>query len=811
MNLFAELSYTLKLLLKNYWFTLLCASVLAIGIAIVLPFYVLVANLGGLQAPAFPDGESFVAFRKDEGTLSRYDAFHYLQFKENTNSFAELHAWEYANYSISDGDYAEAFKSAAVEPALLEMPQTQPLRGRLFTDADIQTGASPVAIISYDVWRTYYLAREDIIGLTSRINGEARTIVGVMPRGFRFPLAQDLWIPLKIASGANAGEGGNNLLIVGKLKTGVDLKQASDEVSLTQSSLLASWPEQYEVNFISSIVPYKNLFKPLQVPPQVLLTIFISLGLLVTFNIGNLFLARGEERLAELAIRGALGARNSQVAMTLLLESLLVSCCGLLLGWFLASFVLAWMNSVVSTMSFLNVRFDQLFWWDLGLNSSVLLSSAFVVLVVWLFSGGLPAWRLSRGNLGDFLAVSGKGIGDKGGTRLSKILVNIQLVISCLLLMTGSLQTLSYFSGTQTTTPDAEQLFVGKVAFAGTKLSSHAQQQQYLDTLLQGFTDEQGVEQAALVSAAPGTGGPRLSYTLEERDLKANGDYPNAHVFAVSPQYFPLFDLELSEGRSFNAGDTADNQPVIIIDQRLANSYWPNSSALGKRLQLNPQADATWYTVVGVSEASVQEDELDVRDSGRPVIYRPVSQYITDTMQAVVKVNATQTNPTTLLRTVASRVDRDVPIADTKTLHAMELENLEEMKFNRNFFAALIFIALFVSGIATYGMAARLAARRRIETGIRMAIGATRGAALMVFVKDGFRVVATGLSLGAMAGIAGSYFILGFSGVAGTFFSLLVPTALGIGLVLGTLVMLANYFPARKLVHLDPAEALRHE
>jgi ABC-type antimicrobial peptide transport system permease subunit len=264
------------------------------------------------------------------------------------------------------------------------------------------------------------------------------------------------------------------------------------------------------------------------------------------------------------------------------------------------------------------------------------------------------------------------------------------------------------------------------------------------------------------------------------------------------------------EGRLFNAGDTPETQPVVIIDQRLAALYWPDASALGKRLQLNPQIDRTWYTVVGVSTPAIQEEELDVGQVSRPVIYRPTSQYIPDSIQALVKVNSTQIIPASLFREVATKVDRDIPISDLITLRELEIDNLERNKFDRNLFVAFIFIALFITGVATYGLAARMAGRRRIETGIRMALGASRSAAMQVFIKDGFRIVATGLSLGTVAAIGGSYMILVDVNFAGTF-TLLIPFTLIISLVLGILVMLANYLPARKLVDLEPAEALRYE
>jgi hypothetical protein len=216
---------------------------------------------------------------------------------------------------------------------------------------------------------------------------------------------------------------------------------------------------------------------------------------LVTFNISNLFLARGEERQAELSIRGALGASPARIGSTLLLESLVVCCCGLVLGWLLSYFALAEINNhyLNGALNHEDYRATSLFWWDMSLNSRLLALSALAVLGIWLASGGLPAWRLSRGNPGEALASGTKGLGDKGVTRLSKVLVNMQLVLGCALLTLGAVQTLAYYSSTTTTTANAQQLYRGTLNFRGTKLLAHAQQEQYLASLEQALLAEQGV------------------------------------------------------------------------------------------------------------------------------------------------------------------------------------------------------------------------------------------------------------------------------------------------------------------------------
>lgn len=809
--LFTELLYTLKILRKNYLFTLLCTSVLAVGVGIVLPLYVLVQNLA-LKTPDFPEGDRFIAFSKDESNLSKYDAFHYNYFRQNSTKFAELYAWSTANFTISDGEYAEVFKSAAVEPALLQMPQVQPQLGRMLTDADTEQGASPVAIISHDAWQSYYAAREDIIGHRSRINGQQRTIVGVMPPGFRFPFAQDLWLPLRVPAAANAAEGPEDLLIVGKLKADVTLREASDDVALLQQSLLVSWPGLYREGTSSAVVPYVRILDNLGVNSFALVVVFGSLLLLVALNESNLFLARSEERIAELSVRSALGATAGRVAWALLLESFVVCCLGLACGWVLSYFALDWIAASYEAQgTFNNTRYSQLFWWDMSLDGELLLASAAGVLIVWLLSGGLPAWRLARSSPGELLAGSGKGSGYSGVTRTSKILVNVQLVLGCVLLTLSTIQTIVILGSAQTRTTDAERIFVGNIVLTGNKLVGHPEQLQYFTDLENAIVGQPGVQDVAFASVPPAGGGARLNYAVEgQAPVVGNANQARLWSVTVSAGYFDFFGYELLEGRNFSAADDAAAQPVIIIDQRLAEQHWPNGGALGKRLQLNPSVDASWYTVVGVSTSHTQEDFLEPGQQARPVVYRPVTQVVSGGMQAMVRVNSAQLTPLRLFREAATAVDRDIPISDTMTLRDTEVRYAEGQKVSRNLFVAFILISFYIAGIATYGLAARIAGRRKTETGIRMAVGASRRAAMQVFIKDGFTTVLTGLALGIAGAIVLSYVIMQSINTVGTF-SLLVPSAIIIGLSLGAMVMLANYIPARKLVVMEPAEALRHE
>ncbi|MES2623787.1 MAG: ABC transporter permease, partial [Pseudomonadota bacterium] len=709
MNFLNELRYTLRILAKNFRFTLLCVSVIFVGVAIVLPVYSLIDNLA-LKTPRLSDGDEYVVLGKqlDTGARSiRYDAFHLQAFREKTTSFKALHAWRDVTATISDGEYSEPFQGAEIEPELLQLLQIQPLRGRLLTPED--GTHAPVALISYEVWQTYYAGREDIVGHQSRINGEVRSIVGVMPEGFGFPISQRAWLPLTVAAGANSA-GKEDLGIAGILADGVSIDDATREINLLQANILADWAEPYAHIRESAVLPYvyfnvgggsTNTFA--------LLTTLASIVLLVAFNIGNLFVARGEERIQELAVRSALGATPARIARSLLLESFLVCCAGLFAGWVWAYFGMAYLEGALVNIGL--GLFTEFFWWDLSLNGRMILASALTMVVVWLGSGGLPAWRISRTNLNELLNSGNKGLGEQS-TRLSKILVNIQLILGSVLLTVGITSFTLSFNDQVTTQTNSANLYTGRLELNASLQADAQARETYLNTLEQALLNQPGSENVAFARALPGNGGVPISYSIEDQDLHENETWPTAFHSFVTDKYFDLIDVDLVQGRAFSGEDTTNGLPVAIVDQRLAERLWPGESALGKRLQLNPDDNATWLTIVGVAEPSMLEGTLREGQSGLPVIYQPIRQSLfngsrSGRLYVLVSAATAGFDYRNAIRNAAAEADRDTPITNIQSLRDMEQTRVDGQAFQRTAVYSVMLIAIYLTAAATYGLAAR--------------------------------------------------------------------------------------------------------
>ena len=806
-----ELRYTCKLIGKNIYFSLLCITVLGIGIGMVLPLYSLVDNTAFVNPP-LAQGERFVALVKTAVPprpvgFSKYDIFHYYYFKNAMSSFQTLAAWRDGAVSISDGEYAAAYRRAEIQPELLQKTGVQPLRGRMFSAEDVVPGAQPVAMIGYEVWQNYYAGRDDIVGLASRIDGATRTIVGVMPAGFTFPSTHQLWLPLALPQSGNAGEGKEDLILTGILAAGVSLNAADSEVQLLQAQIKNNWPEQYQHFDTSLVLPFINMASGKPDPVGNLL-ILVVIVLLVVFNIGNLFVARGEERVVELAVRSALGASPRNIARALMLESLLLCVFGLALGFVLAYFSISYLNGILGNVS---STLTANFWWDMSLNIRIVAGTVVVVGVIWLVSGGLPAWRISRTDLNQLLGSSGKGMSTGSSTRLSKVLVNVQLVFGCVLLTVGLLQTVVMANGKFTTITNGDNLYTGKVVFNETRLANPEARQNYLGDLVQALLAQPGVAKVAFTTLMPGIEEPTVPYNAEDQNLMTNAVYPRAHVVAVSDNFFAMIDVPLIQGRTFGPEDTSTALPVAIVDQRLADLLWPDDSALGKRIQLNPAEASPWLTIVGVTTPKAQEPMLLESMIGVPVIYQPITQANMSQVLVLFSSTIPGVNFREVLRAAATQADRDTPITEMLSVSQQEAAMAEGIGANQRMAYSVVLLAVYLTGAATYGLAARATGRRRLETGIRMALGASRSVSLALFLKDGLKTVVTGLSIGATLSVVGSYLVISNIPVAVDMSEILVPIIASICLVMGSLVMLANYLPARKIVEMEPADALQYE
>lgn len=813
MGLVDDVVYNLKLIRKNLGFVFICVSVVSLGVALILPAYTFFGQLMYKPIPV-PGGERYVAFVKllsdnpaDTQPFSTYDSYHFNYFRDNTTSFDILEAYRPKNTAISEGEIPASYIAVEVSSELLQAAGVRPLQGRLFTEEDYAPNAEPVAILGYSTWQSSFAGTPDIVGRQSWIDGELRTIVGVLAEGQKFPWHYELWLPLPTIPEETPGNGKEDLIIIGRLAEGVSRDEAVAEVQLLQEQIKSNWPDEYAHFYQTRVASYKGMVGTGLGPLVFLLALLgICIVGLMTFNISNLFLTRGEERLHELATRSALGATPYNIASALLPESLIICVLGLAVGIWVSSMALAGMNGFVQENS---PGIAAAFFWDMSLSPILVITSIVFMAFIWALSGGVSAWQISRYDLSLYLNDSIKGMGSTGMTRLSKIMANMQFVMGCVILSVGMAFALMLPEVKWSGDIEIEDKYMATVDFSATGLESVVEQQNYLETLRQSLLNQPGISDVAFTTAVPGTSTPRVPYSMESEDLKFDDRYPLVYKVAVSNNFFDYLDIEILDGRALNVGDSETSDPVTVIDLTLANELWPNESPLGKRIVLNPEAVNETLTIVGVSRF-ISQSGVDGGGVPNSVVYTPMQQEFHPRISLVVSSPVEDFDFRGAIGAAALEVNRDIPIHSPESL--VDLIQRAENGANviRVIYLSLIVVSLYLTGLTSYGLAARAVIRRKVEIGIRMALGAGRGNAFFTLLKSGLAVVTFGLVIGIILSISLSYLLWTLIQASGVFVTM-VPMVFAVCLTLGATIIVASFVPARRIVTMEPGDALRYE
>lgn len=416
MNIKNDLLFATQLVTRNAGFSTLCVFVIAVGLAVVLMLSTITLNFYG-RSVSFPDGQSYVTLfgvtRTENSTTPRrvdsIDELVHNTIEGQADSYAFVSRAKINHeVTLSDGTTPILSLASLIDPDLLARTGVAPQHGRLLSEGDTELHADPVVLISDALWKSYLSMNEEVVGSHIRVNGEPHAIVGIMPEGFTFPFANELWLP---ASSSSLNEPGTNpATTVAILKNDVSLQSANDEISHLLSRLREQHKNDYN-HFEVVALPYTRLTLPNDSPIALLMTIVsLLIGFLAVLNISNLMLVRTGERTHELGIRSALGARRGQIAQQALIETFLLSIGGLALGLLLTAAGNQLINEATTVVR-------KPFWMAFEIDTSIVLLAIFVVTLVWLIAGGIAAWRASRV---DTLLTSGTtGVVKKGSSRVS--------------------------------------------------------------------------------------------------------------------------------------------------------------------------------------------------------------------------------------------------------------------------------------------------------------------------------------------------------------------------------------------------------
>jgi predicted permease len=822
MNQFIQdFKFSLRLLRGTPGLTLTAIVVLVLGMSLYLTARQITVNTLDMPLP-FENGDRFVALKTTHASTSveyyetNYNAFAFYHIADNADSFSDIAAYQFSQMSISDGERSMRFPGSYIQPKLLAMTKTAPVLGRTFTEEDGLPGSQPVVLISFKAWQDYYAGDSNVIGKNTRVNGEPHTIIGVMPEGFNFPVIHDVWLPLHLPRSAPASES-YSLAITAILKPNINNEQATVEVNRLMSQLIEQYPKDYGLR-TERVATYANILT--QSPGSHI--IFTASGAIILFlaviNLGILLFIRALSRRQELSIRNALGASTGNVVRQVLIESGVICLLGFITSIALTAIMLkiAQVQIVASNAGNPFGSPDLPMWFRYSVTGTLTVHALILLTVIWIATGLVVCFQASDQNNTGVLGSVNKGSSRQQSNWATKFIVSLEVVLSTFLLITiGTFivtfsKLIDFDYGAK-----LEERFVMSFDLSTPSYQNTDDTKIFLTNLTDGVNNISGIENAAITTAPPGMFGINIGFSVEDFQLPANVQRLMHNAVWVDDNYFQSLNVLLVSGRYFDNADTADSQGVIIVDRQFAQWIWPNENALGKRIQVDPENNGKWLTIVGVIEGIHQMNAL-TNFTNYPAFYRPITQDSPKRFFLVAenKGRSVDSQLRRELIDVLSKTDRDIPLNHLATLKQLAGSGMGGTQSRVEMFMVMALGALLLACVGIYGVIARSVSLRKIEIGVRRALGSSPLQTLSVFLKQGAWFV----GIGGIIGGGLSFVLLGGSlssilpaQVVSSAFSLL--PSIGLTVIAGVtlLIFLASYIPAQQALRQEPGDALRDE
>jgi putative ABC transport system permease protein len=802
-----ELRYGARVLLKTPAFTLIAVLAIALGIGASTTMFSAINALLLRPMPLMQDQDRLVFISQYFTKLPDQDAGtsfpDYLEWKKQVTTLEGIAAIQAATFIISDGDKPERYLGGQISADAFSFLGVQPILGRLFRSDEDQLNAPPVALVGYDVWQNHFGSDRGIVGKTVTINGKQTTIVGVMPKGWRFPEICDMWMPLQMEE-KDHPRGNFFLDCIGKMKTGVTVEQARAEMEAISARLALQYPSSNSGCSVH-VRPFREeMVKNFKTLTLLVMGAVLFVHFIACANVANLLLARGATRAKEIAIRLALGASRSQIVRQLLSESFVLGIAGSALGLIFAVWGVDLMLAALPTEIPYWIRFDfdwHIFLFAIGVG-------AFSSVLFGLF----PALQASRPHLVDVLKEGGRsGAGGAKGQRVRSLLVVAEVALALILLIGAGLMMRSFMKlqGTDIGA-DPSHTLTFRVGLPETQFPDKEVPGRFFEQLIPKLASLSGVESAGATTSLPASGNIGLNaMVLEgETEPKQLQDARIMRPLSITPGFLQTSRIQLVRGRDFTPADNKDALRVALIDENGARSWFPNQDPIGHQLRSIDKLGETpkWATIIGVVRPVVFERLTSKRLY--PAVYFAQQQNPERFLSVTVRTKTDPQKFANVARATVLAVNKELPIYRVLTMDEVVAESFWERRFFGSLFTIFAGLALFLASLGLYGVMSYSVRQRTQEIGVRMALGAQASDVLRMVTGQGVRLIALGL----LIGFVGSYFLMQL--LAGSLHGVSAHDPLSFTLVpiiLFAVGLLACYLPARAAMQLNPVEALRYE
>jgi predicted permease len=814
-DLLQDLRYAVRMLVKNPLFTVTAVVTLALGIGLNAAAFSAVNGLLLRPLPGAREPERLVQiYRTWAGAGAEFGSNsipHYQDVRDRTDeAFDEVAAWYFAPMSVSAEGRTERIMGLLVSANFFQTYGVTPLLGRAFNpeQESVDPGAHPVAILGNGLWRERFGGDPSVVGKTMVLNGHPFEVVGVAPPDFRGPVtfaSIPVYVPLMMQTQIDPGQNliesrGNNMMnVIARMRDGASLEHAQQVVDRTLTQLREELPDAYEDQIGTTLVPQMEAgihpsFRNAQVGMSAVIMAVVSLLLLIAcLNVANLFLVRARERRKEIGIRLSLGAGRVRVVRQLLTESLVLST--------LAGLVAVGLASVAGKL-LSNIRppMDGPWHFAVEMDSRVLLFTVAVSLVTGVFFGLAPALQAARPEV--LSAVKGESSGKAGRSRMSSGLVVAQMALSLLLLISSGLFLRSLQRATEIDPGfDDPSRLVTMAADPGLQGYDQARSRAFWDDVLQQVRALPEVRQAGLSDWLPlGLSGSDRGVSVPGYEF-AEGELQNVRYARVTEGFVEAMGIDLAEGRGFTRQDDDSGAPVIVVNRRMAEHFWPGRSALGQIVHTAGED----RQVVGVIENGKYRS---LGEAPTDLMMLPQRELFASSMAIVARVAGDPQAVVRRIQQIVRSEDSDLPVFDVRTLAEHMGTALLPARLASSVLGLFGVLGLVLAAVGIYGVMAYSVAQRNREMGIRVALGADRGTVLRLVLGEGLKLAGIGTVLGLVAAAGAARLVRGMLYDV----SPLDPIAfVGVSVILVSVAALAIYIPARRAAGLEPMRVLKSE
>ena len=800
----------LRGLRKSPGFTAIAVLVLALGIGANTAIFS-IADAFLLKPVSLPDPAHLVVMLElapGETTFVSGDSpANFADWKQQAQSFDGMTAWIWNAVNLTGEGFPENVQGYKVAANFFSLCAAKPLLGRTFSDDEDQPGRDAVVVLSSGLWTRRFGSDPAAIGRVIHLNTQPYTVIGVMPREFRFPMDAEIWMPLALPQNLQGRRDWRAMFAMARLKPGATLESSRAEMSTITQRLGAAYPD-VDKGWHVYIEPIRifAMGDNAHDYTRLLLGAVAFVLLLVCANVGNLQIVRGARRAREIAIRTALGGSRWRITRQLLTESILVAVAGALLSLAISNWTL---HLVLAGMPRDTARaipgFDQI-----HLDFRALLFTLTIAVGAGVVAGLFPALESLRVPVNETLKEGGRsGNGGRSRHRIKNILVVVQVGLAVVLLSCAAV-VVRAFRAIQNGDARyrADSLLTMVVNLPDSRYPDHAARSAFIDGALVNLRAMPGALSAAETTIVPHTiGSSKTEFSIQEHPWTNPNEPKTADLEEVSPGYFHTMGIPLIRGREFTDEDSANGAQVAIISESIARTFWPGRDPIGRAVKFGSYNSkrSPWATIVGI----VADVQMDWSDLGAEyAVYRPYRQQSRVYQSYVVRASVPPETLVSASRAAIAAADPNQPLMNVKPMSQVIHDSLFTIAYVAAMLGVLGSLAVVLAALGVYGVLAFTVAESTNEIGLRMALGALPSNILRFVLGRGMLLTGVGLLLGVPI----SY---GVSRVLGAWLpgvrSVNIVSLTGVAATLMLAAVIACWFPAQRATRTEPIAALRHE